>query len=339
MIYDVCFFNNENELLEIRINEYKEYIDKFILIIGDRTFQGNQKTNNIEDIYEKFRDIKGKIEIFEIKLNSSPSNSWENEFVTLNYLNKIKSIFVDEDIIVTSDVDEILNISTLKKIRTLKKFPSVVEIAVRYYYLNGRVISGYSHDRGPIILRSKNLETQLVDLRKKRSEMHILKNGGWHFSFIGGVKRIREKISSYSHSEFNNNSITGEEALRKKTENGLDIFQRPAGHQHFKGDERSFKIFYETIDNTYPNYVQKNISKFKNLIFKKATELQFTEAELKNYFKENENYISSLCIQLKNEKEKSEYLYYELNKIKEKIEYAKKNPIKFIFKKILEKIL
>jgi hypothetical protein len=35
----------------------------------------------------------------------------------------------------------------------------------------------------------------------------IVDNAGWHLSFMGGSQRIKDKIKSYGHQEFNNSNI------------------------------------------------------------------------------------------------------------------------------------
>ena len=43
MIYDCFIFNNEVELLELRLNILDPYVDKFVLTEGDTTFSGLPK--------------------------------------------------------------------------------------------------------------------------------------------------------------------------------------------------------------------------------------------------------------------------------------------------------
>lgn len=36
-----------------------------------------------------------------------------------------------------------------------------------------------------------------------RKEIAIVNDGGWHFGFVGGVKKIVEKLEAFSHKEYN----------------------------------------------------------------------------------------------------------------------------------------
>ena len=49
-VYDCFGFNDENHLLEIRLNEMDKYVDYFIIIEFGETHQGKPKTKNINTI-------------------------------------------------------------------------------------------------------------------------------------------------------------------------------------------------------------------------------------------------------------------------------------------------
>ena len=54
-IYDCFAFNDENHLLEIRLNELNNYVDYFIIIEFGQTHQGTPKPKNIDaKILNKF---------------------------------------------------------------------------------------------------------------------------------------------------------------------------------------------------------------------------------------------------------------------------------------------
>jgi beta-1,4-mannosyl-glycoprotein beta-1,4-N-acetylglucosaminyltransferase len=57
MIYDCFMFLNENDLLEIRINQHLDFVDKFIIIEAGQTHSGNKKTKNFDTKrFEKYAD-------------------------------------------------------------------------------------------------------------------------------------------------------------------------------------------------------------------------------------------------------------------------------------------
>ena len=72
--------------------------------------------------------------------------------------------------------------------------------------------------------------------------------GGWHFSFLQTPEQILNKIKSFSHGEFNNESIN-EKEIEKILEN-KDIFNR------------GFKLKKIDLDDSYPKYIIENKEKF-----------------------------------------------------------------------------
>ena len=189
-----------------------------------------------------------------------------------------------------------------------------------YYYLNGKIISGYVNDYGPLVLK-KDLKNEIFELRMNRNDLYKIKNAGWHFSYLGGVDSIK-KIKNFSHSEYDNEKYNNEKNIERAINNGCDLYERENGHEHFKGDKRNLKIIYEKLNETYPEYVLKNINKFRDLIHEPT--LNSEEANFfKNYFLDTEEYITFLNNQLSNEQKKSKYLYDKVAKLEDIIKKNK----------------
>ena len=81
----------------------------------------------------------------------------------------------------------------------------------------------------------------------KPKNLKIIKDGGWHYSFLYNVEGIVKKISSYQHLEYDNDGIKNKQDLDYKIKNKLDLF------------DRNYKYKRVAIDNkTSPNYIIKN---------------------------------------------------------------------------------
>ena len=299
MIFDIFLYNNETKVLDIRLNQHCKYVDKFIIIIGNKSFAGKKNLIDEGHILDQFKEFKDQIIVKTVNLSENPKSRWINEEETLNYINKIKDDFKKSDILLISDVDEILNIKTLEEIKYTQSFPKVLQVATYYYFLNGRVVSGYTHDFGPMVINKEILIETVFDLRKKRQDMEKVMDAGWHFSYLGSSNDISKKINNFSHSEFDNEQFNNLEKIQKAINNGDDLFSRKKGHEHFKGDVRSFKIIYEDIDNKYPEYILKNKEKFKELIKEPTFSSELEKKTFSKYFNETEDYILNLKNDLK----------------------------------------
>ena len=88
----------------------------------------------------------------------------------------------------------------------------------------------------------------------KPKNVEIIKNGGWHFSFLNTISKIQLKLKSYAHTEYNKNKFINKKNLSSKIKNYKDIFNNKVNLE---------KIL---IDNTYPHYIVKNKKKFKKWI-------------------------------------------------------------------------
>jgi beta-1,4-mannosyl-glycoprotein beta-1,4-N-acetylglucosaminyltransferase len=61
MIFDCFIFFNEFELLEIRLNELNDVVDKFVLVEATKTHQGKDKPLYFEENKKRFSDFSNKM--------------------------------------------------------------------------------------------------------------------------------------------------------------------------------------------------------------------------------------------------------------------------------------
>lgn len=240
-IYDIFNFFNELDLLEIRLNILNDYVDYFVIVESTLTHQGKPKELLYLKNKDRFKKFEGKIihcvienplknledavsrlnnpstlefEKDIIKMAMSSDNLkpeqesflrdfYEKEYVKKPILGKLK----DDDFCYISDLDEIWNPQILidyskDDIFRYKQDPYI-------YYLNNRSNEDWRGWTGTIATKYKNIKNSCVNhLRTHgKTKTVVLKNGGWHFSFQGGIEKIKEKIESYSHEEINNEKI------------------------------------------------------------------------------------------------------------------------------------
>jgi len=346
MIIDIFLFNNEIELLELRLRENWDLFDKFIIIEGNRTFQGKEKDSLLDkQIYKKrFEWANKKIIRRTAYLNADPSNQWENEIIQLDFMTKLIREYVSEDeenFFITGDCDEIVNKLAIKEIFKNKiNLPLVLFLNNYYYYFNGKFEDIQRKIPGNIILKKENLHSNnIYELRKNRiskvskytSTNKII--AGWHFSFLGGADQIIKKIEEYSHSEYNNETFKNKLKIEKNIKDGEDIFNRTNGHPHFLGKKGKIQIVYTPIDNSYPEYILKNISKYKKYI--KKPDLIKNFQIYSNLISDKDSIIENQdleIIKLKNKKNMLKLTRHKLSQTKillKKIFFRIKKIIKF----------
>ena len=100
--------------------------------------------------------------------------------------------------------------------------------------------------------------------KKKYRDIHFVKNGGWHFSYLKNPKDIEKKLKSYLHHIDYDKNPLGIEKIKniineKKAIYDLRVDQRK---NKFEAKNQLIKIDI----NQMPSYIQNNIEKFREWI-------------------------------------------------------------------------
>jgi beta-1,4-mannosyl-glycoprotein beta-1,4-N-acetylglucosaminyltransferase len=266
MIYDCFSYFNEDLVLDLRFNILFDEVDYFVIIEGNKTHSGKSKKKNFQ--IEKFSKFKKKIKYFFIENMPDHSNSWELENFQRNQIMLGLEKANKEDLILISDCDEIPN---LKKIRNIdqKKFKNTVfSFEQKCFYFKLNLLNPRSNPwYGTKLIRydflKKNTPQKIRNYKIKQYPFWridrlrnaiILKNGGWHFSFLNTINNIKIKLESFAHTEFNKNIFTNKKNLRSRVKNYKDLFD----------DNVNLKKI--TLDSSYPEYIIKNKKQFKEWI-------------------------------------------------------------------------
>lgn len=270
-VYDCFLFFNELDLLEIRLNELNEIVDKFVLVECSTTFSSKKKPFYFEESKERFSKFLDKI--IHVKIEDTPNfpnrrgrlgsfhNRHDIEAYQRNCILRGLRNCQPEDIILISDIDEIPKVESIILSKDLLKSNKLVLFKQRlfYYFLNGLCVEKNGKElpwRGTIGTLYKNID-EPEKMRKCRGAIRcVLNNSGWHFSYLGGIENIALKIESIAHAEFDNDTVKNRDRLKNAIEKGIDIFDR-----HDKQRQ-----IYIKLDATFPKYIINNIEKFSQLI-------------------------------------------------------------------------
>jgi beta-1,4-mannosyl-glycoprotein beta-1,4-N-acetylglucosaminyltransferase len=239
-----CFtFYNELDMLKFRLKELNDCVDYFVLVECIKTHQYNDKELYFENNKDKFAEYLHKIIHVIVKDNIPTTGiTWDIEKYQRNCIhNGIKQLNLNsDDIIIISDLDEIPDSNIINYLKKTN-FNGIYALEQDFYYynLNTKLNNTWSASR---ILNYGNYNNEPEYIRA--TFYPLIKNGGWHFSYFGDVKFIKNKISNFAHSEFNNNYILNDERLLNQIKNNKDLYER---------SDCKFK-FIDIKDNKYlPN--------------------------------------------------------------------------------------
>lgn len=251
MIYDCFIFDNELDLLEIRLNTLSEVVDYFVLVEAETTHQGDEKSLYYLENKERFSEFADRIvhHVADIKDQPCP---YTREFAQRRAIKDAleASAISENDYVLVTDVDEI------------PKPGAVIEASGRtgrtslwmqmyYFYLNTPV-KGFKDWFQPQGVHFGEL-VDPQDLRNHEYQSKI-ENAGWHFSFCGNADNAVRKVKSYSHNDYNRPDICDTGAMQKR----MDALSDPL--------DRLFRMERVDIDDTFPPYLVANQEKFKHLI-------------------------------------------------------------------------
>jgi hypothetical protein len=255
-IFDCFLFSKELDILEIRLNELDQYVDKFILCESKFSFAGKPKPLIFEENKNRFTKFLNKIVHLVIEDPLENYSAENREYYNRNYLlSGIPNNIEEEDIIIFSDVDEIPKIQNL---------PSNFDVCVfrqdmYYFNFNSKFISPNDHANwhGSIAFKAKyKNQINLQNLRFQRYNIpQIVGDGGWHFSYFGSVDDIIQKIINGGHTEMHNLNIN-EEIIYNRIKNQQDVLGRDnyvLKNVNNNIDLPAFVLYNKTKYNTYFN--------------------------------------------------------------------------------------
>ena len=259
-VYDCFSYLDEDLLLDLRLNIMDQYVDYFVIVESNRTWQNNHKDHKFNlSRFEKFKD-----KIIYIKVTDMPDG--DNPYVRENYQrNCISKGLInssDDDLIIISDLDEIPNPDQIKNFNKNMRY-AVFKQMHFYYKINlqsqinpywfGSRICVKKYLKSPQWLRSLKFKKRPFWRLDKFRLNNIIQDGGWHFC---NLKKPEQLLYKYKNlCETNDPHVFKEKIdkkfldlneIKKRVDNGLDII----------GRNENFKPII--LDNKFPNYIVKN---------------------------------------------------------------------------------
>lgn len=290
-IYDCFMYYDEDLVLDIRLNYLNKFVDKFVII--ESTYAHNGDKRKLLFNKKKYSKFSNKI-IYKI-LNKKPEglikfkkmnskdinrtkilNAIKRENFQRNYILEGIKNANKEDIIIISDIDEIPKLDSFDFSEVTDKI-YIFEQKYFYYKFNlfdplitwhGSRACRFSKLLSPQWIRNikaKKYPFWRLDLlfsNNKYFNISIVKNGGWHFSYLKKPSGIKRKLKTYlHHNEYDLNPINVKQINNiiksKKAIYDLNLDQR-ADNRFLTGNKLSKFSF-----NLLPDYIRKNKNKFK----------------------------------------------------------------------------
>ena len=236
MIFDCFTFFNELDILEIRLNEMAPVVDRFVLVEARKTFQGADKPLYFDQNKARFAPFLDKIEHVIVDFpddlglyRKASSQAWAREYYQRDQIARGLKTATPDDLVIVSDVDEIIRAETLQQALQHYQAGSMVVFSCPAYsfyfnrrlkrnnwYLGPRLCSVRSFrsaqdQRSTKLFASRGLRGSLLGAWHTRlwnklntgfgGPMVEVDEAGWHFTSIGGWEAFRAKMQAFAHEE------------------------------------------------------------------------------------------------------------------------------------------
>tara|TARA_X000000950_G_scaffold288904_1_gene408241 strand:- start:4261 stop:5076 length:816 start_codon:yes stop_codon:yes gene_type:complete len=267
-IYDCFSYLDEDILLDVRLNILNDYVDYFVIVEGNKTWQNNYKNLKFKiNSYPKFKD---KIIYIPVENMPGGDNPYVRENFQRNCILKGISDAKDEDFIIISDLDEIPNPKKLKSFKKNMRYAAFKQMHFYYKFNLQSEINPYWYGSRICIKKYLKSPQWLRDLKFKKRPFwklnkfrlnNIIEDGGWHFcnlknpdQLLYKYKNLCETNDPYIFKEKIDEKYLNKDEIKKKIKAGSDIIGRNENYKPIN------------LDTKFPDFITQNKDKFKDWI-------------------------------------------------------------------------
>ena len=282
-------FFNEFDILKLRLEYLNDVVDHFIISECNYTHSGKPKLYYLDEVWN---DIPEKIRNKIVRLKYEPNinefnflenvsecdfdnGNWKLERFQRNYITEQLKLFSQDDFFMISDADEIPRKEVIQNLVSNyqilgKEFIYSAKCDMLYYNFLTLADPNWS---GTVFSNVRTTLKYGCDyFRSQRFQLDPIENGGWHFSYFGDVEKIKTKLQSFAHQEFNKEKYLNDLNIVEAIVNKKDLLQRGQNFNQFNfldyPDDLRFlieKIFPSESYKT-PNYMSIDGNFNHNLI-------------------------------------------------------------------------
>lgn len=250
MIVDICLYNGESDLFDLRYKILKSTVDKFIVCEAPTTFSGKPKKLSFQK--KNYRRVEyfvidenyspDEIALAESSPNTQGASHWKHEFLQKESIKKALTGLNDDDIVFIGDCDEIYEPHTD---RVGFVMPRKLRLRVYTYFLNNRSSEEFW---GTLVAKYKDIKDECLNHMRSNTEKST-GTYGWHFTSMH--HQLKQKLDD-SYTEETYNSPWVQENLENNIKN----------QQDFLG--RDFAFWKDEED--WPEYLRENKYTYKHLL-------------------------------------------------------------------------
>ena len=207
-IYDCFMYWDEDLLLNLRLNILDKYVNYFVIVEGNRTWQDNPKKFKLK--LNKLKKFKKKIIYIRVTDFPKSKNPWIRENFQRNSIMRGLIKANKNDLIMISDLDEIPNPSAIKYFDSKMRYAVFKQNHYHYKFnlqsevqpsWHGTRICTKEYLKSPQWLRELKFKIRPFWRIDKFSLNNIISNGGWHFCNLKSPKQLLYKYQNLCETD------------------------------------------------------------------------------------------------------------------------------------------
>jgi hypothetical protein len=258
-VYSHTIFLNEFDLLDLKLAEELDQVDKFVIAESSQTFQGEEKPLHLEG-NPRYQHPKIDLVFHRDRFETGDDTwMWTNESFQRDSL--LPTSFEDDDVFIVTDVDEIINGDDI---------PMIVEQARTHGLVRLRQLA-YHYKINLLIVATIDLRSQQAfaatgeyvrrsgigfsKIRRRHQLGVPIDTRGKHFTYLGDPEQVSYKLRSFSHAEFNKPEFTDVGEIQRRMDQLIDPL------------DRDLPLRPVEIDASYPRTIRDNLEAWKKHIY------------------------------------------------------------------------
>ncbi len=224
-LFDCFTFNDELELLELRLASSSSFVDRFVLVEAATTFSGAEKPLHFERNRDRFAEWSDQITHVVVDDMPPPSeNRWAAEVHQRNSLLRGLEGVAADDVILVSDVDEIVHPEVLATLAMGVDCLVGLEMYSTFRFANWMLPTG-TFAQAARAMPYAAVEHPHDQRNHTKPDRAIL-DAGRHYTTLGGVEGVVAKFENYAHSEMDTERQKSNAFLSRSQRMGVDVFSR-----------------------------------------------------------------------------------------------------------------
>lgn len=259
-IFDCFLLSNELDLLDLRFMTLNDVVDYFVIVEANITHAGNKREFLFEKNRNKFKKYLDKV--INVKITDTSHIDTSKDIFAIEVFQRnciVRGLekASGEDKIIVSDVDEIPDPVRINEVRDSSE-PVIFNQHLFYYYVNCIARRSWN---GPIIVPFKNMRPPQELRKMARRGANRIRNSGWHYSYLGGLERIKSKMGNAPEGTM----------LMRKIGSDEDILRKMGAQKGLWEENVSYSIVDIYENNLAPKRMKEFVIKYPYVFYNNAS--------------------------------------------------------------------